>query len=319
MINDQVLIKPDGKLPDEAERGRIYLTIGRVHHLFNDANPGESFECVISGTLITPNKSKTLACVGDYAWYTREGKNNGKIVKVEQRQTYIGRRMVALGESDHIIASNLDILLVFMSAAEPFYNRRLIDRYLVSAELGALEPVICINKMDLMPHEFIREDLTAYEKLGVKVYYFSALRDENTEELIEYLKGKEAIMSGPSGTGKSTFMNLVMGDKIQHIANVSLRTSKGKHTTTFTQMFNVDGGGKLVDSPGIREFGLIDINKNELSTYFPEFIEYSDTCKFMPCSHTHEPGCAVKEAVESGEIDPQRYDSYIMMLGTLDD
>jgi ribosome biogenesis GTPase len=210
-----------------------------------------------------------------------------------------------------------------MSAADPFYNRRLIDRYLIAIELGNLEPIICINKIDLMDEDFVREDLTVYsEMLGIPVLLVSATKKKNLRALKTLLSGKKTVFSGPSGVGKSTLVNMLVGDEVQSVTEVSAKTQKGLHTTTFSVIFPLPeaqfpDGGYILDTPGIREFGMWNVDAEDIPFYFHDFDDYRLECRFTPCTHTHEPHCAVKAAVEAGEIDPERYESYCLILESM--
>jgi ribosome biogenesis GTPase len=206
-----------------------------------------------------------------------------------------------------------------MAAETPKYNKRLIDRYLIAARCGDLEPIIVINKLELANQELLEDDLYTYtEELNLDLYLISLKENLNTDELKNKLKDRRSILTGPSGSGKSTFINYILDDQIQEVGEVSQKTAKGLHTTSFVRMFELPFGGEIIDSPGIREFALWDINKEELPTYFDDFVEYHHDCKFLPCTHTHEPKCAVIEALEEGKIDPDRYESYLSLLSSIE-
>jgi ribosome biogenesis GTPase len=262
-------------------------------------------ECIVAGAVNARNSDQSLVAVGDFVRFLKESaqvdqKILGMITEVEERKTKLARKPAGKKVvQEQVLVSNVDQLIILMSAADPFYNKRLIDRYLIVADKGELEPVICINKTDLMDEDFIREDLEAYEKLDI-------------------LKDRTTVFSGPSGAGKSTVTNALLGNEAQATGGISRQTSKGTHTTTNAQMFALPGGGYIVDTPGIRELAAWQLDADELPFYFHEFDEYMHRCKFAPCTHTHEPGCAVKEAVENGEIDADRYQSYLQILESLD-
>lgn len=328
--DQRVLTKTSGKLPDNAEQGIVTLVIGNMFWVQpvdeNNKLIDELLECNKSGTLITANIQSTLIAVGDEVHFIRDKHkarskteySQGTIVKIEERKTYLSR-LANFKKDEQIIAANVDNLLVMASTAEPYYNKRLIDRYLVAAEYGFLKPAICINKTDLIPAKEVKDDLEIYKKLGIEVFYISAEKNKGIKKLTDFLKDKSTVFSGPSGVGKSTLLNLLLGEERQIVREVSDKTSKGKHTTSYVQMFTLPFGGVVVDSPGLREFQLFAMPKEELIHYFHDFDEYSDNCKFTACTHTHEPDCGVKQAVENEKIDTERYESYLNIFYSLEE
>jgi ribosome biogenesis GTPase len=290
----------------------------------------EQYDCVVSRSIVTDNPASTLVAVGDYVLFRAEPRSgeadtlpNGVIVFVKERETKLARESAGKDGIEQVIVSNIDQVVILMSAADPFYNRRLIDRYLIAIELGNVEPIICINKIDLMDADFVREDLAVYsEHLGIPVVLVSAEKKKNIAALKKLLSGKKTVFSGPSGVGKSTLVNLLLGDDVQDVTEVSAKTQKGLHTTTFSVIFPLPekqfaGGGYIMDTPGIREFGMWNVGKEDIPFYFHDFDDYRLECRFTPCTHTHEPHCAVKAAVEAGEIDPERYESYCLILESM--
>jgi ribosome biogenesis GTPase len=292
----------------------------------------------MGGTLITPNKKSSLVVVGDEVYFiidshqnestvfdetiSESGYETGVIVAVEERKNSLARKVPGKSKREHIIAANADYLLLIMSAFQPQYNRRLIDRFLVAAELGGLNFAICINKIDLVHKDdldILKEDFIPYMELGVETYFVSVDKDLHLDEVDEFLDGKRVILSGPSGVGKSSMVNYLLGDSIQTVNEISERTQKGQHTTSSVRMFDLDDDTQIIDTPGVREFGISGLDKEELSLYFHEFDSYFPNCKYPQCSHIHEPNCAVTEAVENGEIDYQRYESYVNLFSTLED
>lgn len=282
------------------------------------------YDCVVSRSIVTDNPASTLVAVGDRVLCRTEPVSGeidllpGVIVKVEERRTKLARESAGNDGIEQVIVSNIDQVVILMAAADPFYNRRLIDRYLIAAELGNVEPIICINKMDLMDEAFVRGDLAMYEEmLGVKTLFVSAEKKRGLETVQPVLQGKTTVFSGPSGVGKSTLVNMLIGEEAQITTEVSAKTQKGLHTTTFSKIFPLPEGGYILDTPGIREFGIWDLSKEDLAYFFHDFDEFRLECRFTPCTHTHEPGCAVKGALEQGWIDPERYESYLNILETL--
>jgi ribosome biogenesis GTPase / thiamine phosphate phosphatase len=285
------------------------------------------YDCLVGRSITSENPSSTLVAVGDRVAFRTEptsGETNGLpigvLLLVRERATKLARESAGRDGMEQVIVSNIDQLIILMAAADPFYNRRLIDRYLIAAELGNVAPIICINKLDLMDKAFVREDLKVYsEILGIPTLLVSAEKHTNIDALRELLTGKSSVFSGPSGVGKSTIVNLLLNDEVQATTEVSAKKQKGSHTTTFSTIFPLPGGGYILDTPGIREFGIWGLDPSDVSFYFHDFDEYRLKCRFAPCSHIHEPHCAVKAAVEEGEIDPERYESYLRLLETMAD
>ncbi|MGE5479713.1 MAG: ribosome small subunit-dependent GTPase A [Chloroflexota bacterium] len=325
------------KSPDsdfEARRGRVVSLIGKTAIVleFSEANaaaPGEIvekyYECVIAGALRTGNEDATLVAVGDEVGFitsvnnaTASGLPAGMVVSVAERRSFLSRTANLYSHMQHVIAANVDSLLIIMSAAMPFYNRRLIDRYLIASQIGVIEPALCINKMDLIEEpEIILEDLEIYTSLGVKVFYVSVLENRGMVELRDYVRDRTTVLSGPSGSGKSSILNALIGDEVQAVSEISERTTKGRHTTSSARLFELPDGGEVIDSPGIREFGLWGADRENLPLMFPDFYPYQLDCKYKPCTHTHEPECKVLDALEQGKIDVQRYESYLNIIDTL--
>lgn len=306
-----------------AERGRVVAVSSRTWIIQPDEG-GDTVECIVAGAVNARNPDSSLVAVGDFVRFLKdatqvEQRILGMITEVEERKTKLARKPAGKKVvQEQVLVSNVDQLVILMSAADPFYNKRLIDRYLIVADKGELEPVICINKTDLMDEDFIREDLAAYEKLDIPILLISALKTKGLNPLKEILKDRTTVFSGPSGAGKSTVTNALLGNEAQATGGISRQTSKGTHTTTNAQMFPLPGGGYIVDTPGIRELAAWQLDADELPFYFHEFDAYMHQCKFAPCTHTHEPGCAVKEAVENEEIDAERYQSYLQILESLE-
>lgn len=314
---NRILIKKLGEVPNNSRKGVIYLALGKIFSV-KDEETGEFLECILGGTVITPYDNINIAAVGDKVYYQLEPQNNqGVILKIRERYSKLSRVSIKKTDNEQIIAANVDQILIYMSVADPFYNKGLIDRYLISCEMYGIPTILCFNKIDLMDLELIIEDLAPYSELGYDLYFISMEEKINLNEIKNELEGKTTLVTGPSGVGKSTFINYILGENILAVGKVSDKHLKGKHTTSFVQMFDVDSETRIIDSPGLRELAIWNFDKLELQMYFKDFEGYREECKFTPCTHTHEPGCKVKEAVENGEIDIERYNSYLSILETL--
>ncbi len=306
---------------ESSNKGVIISSTGTVN-LIKSLN-GIIYEGKIGGTLKTEHRKSNIVSVGDRVGFTPIGElsagsqlEKARIISVGKRTTKLSRRSPHKKSWEHVIASNATQMLIFFSAKNPHYNKRLIDRYLVTAVCGDLKPVICINKCDLV-NSNIEEDLTVYIELGYPVYFFSLKNKSGVEEIENILKHNSTVITGPSGVGKSTFVNHILKSDEQITNEVSQRTSKGIHTTSYVRMFELGCGGNIIDTPGIREFSLWEMETGELATYFKDFMEFAHLCKFAPCSHSHEPDCGVIWAVEQMKIDLERYESYLLLLESL--
>lgn len=244
------------------------------------------------------------------------------ITEIADRKNYINRTSPANKHQHHIIASNLDQSLLFATLKDPKTSQGFIDRFLVASEAYHVPAVIVFNKADLYKKkelEKFAELRSTYEKIGYTVLLTSVETEEGIEAVKALLKDKVTLLSGHSGVGKSSFINKVFPELNIKTQDVSGWSGKGLHTTTFAEMFDLPGGGKIIDTPGIRELGLVDISRQELSHYFPEMRALINNCQFNNCMHLNEPGCAVKAAVEEGVIHMDRYISYCNILETIDE
>lgn len=244
------------------------------------------------------------------------------ITAISDRKNYITRVSPANKHQHHIIASNLDQSLLFATLKDPKTSQGFIDRFLITSEAYHIPSVIVFNKADLYKkkeEEKFNVFKNIYEKIGYKVLSMSIETGEGVEEVKSLLKDKTTLLSGHSGVGKSTFINAVFPDMKLKTQDVSGWSGKGLHTTTFAEMYDLQFGGKIIDTPGIRELGLVDISKQELSHYFPEMRVLINDCQFNNCMHLNEPGCAVKMAVEDGTIHMDRYISYCNILESINE
>jgi len=302
--------------------GRVTAIEGRTYYIEESkaGTPPKEYKCVPSRSIVTENPNATLLAVGDTVWFRTDESDEslGIILLVEERKTKLARSATGQGDMEQVIGANVDQLIVLMSVIEPSYKKGLIDRYLVAAQRGELQPVICINKIDLGDEVAVHDDLRFYsEKLNIPIVCMSATEQFNINALRDLVKNKTSVLSGPSGSGKSTIINVLLGEEVQITADVVEKWKKGQHITTFARMFRLPEGGYILDTPGIREFGIWDISREELAFYFEEFNIYLEDCKFPSCTHTHEPTCAVKAALDSGELDADRYNSYIRLFESL--
>jgi ribosome biogenesis GTPase len=262
--------------------------------------------------------------VGDVVTIVAENEQEGSvtITEIEDRKNYITRTSPANKHKHHIIASNIDQSLLFATLKEPKTSQGFIDRFLITSEAYRIPSIIVFNKADLYKEketEKFAELKSIYETIGYKVMGMSIEKNIGVEEVKNLLKDKTTLLSGHSGVGKSSFINTIFPELQLKTQDVSGWSGKGLHTTTFAEMFNLPFGGRVIDTPGIRELGLVDIPKQELSHYFPEMRELINECQFNNCMHTNEPGCAVKAAVEEGIIHMDRYISYCTILDKIEE
>lgn len=298
-------------------KGLVYRSTGSWYEV--KAENGEVYKCRTRGKLrLKGVKTTNPIAVGDYVIFEKEGDDSqGVISEICDRTNYIIRKSIKNKNHGHIIASNIDQSLLVATIVYPKTSLGFIDRFLVSAEAFRIPQIIIFNKMDLLNEEDkvkLEEFISIYSAIGVKCITASATNNEGIDNIKEILKGKKTLISGHSGVGKSTLVNCIAPDLELKTSEISDFAEKGVHTTTFAEMFELDSDSYIIDTPGIKELGLIDIEEEELSDYFPEMRELIGECKFHNCKHTHEPGCAIKDAVGEGSIAESRYRSYLSML-----
>jgi ribosome biogenesis GTPase / thiamine phosphate phosphatase len=258
--------------------------------------------------------------VGDWVELEREaGQETAVIQDILPRENYVIRKSTRKQHFSHIIASNVDQAILVITMKKPRTSLGFIDRFLVSTESFRIPAILVINKMDQLEGEdeedWLQDIHEIYEPLGYPVLEVSALKDQDLKaKLIPYLQGKSSLISGHSGVGKSTLLNALIPEARQETKDISDYSAKGVHTTTFAELFFLPEGGDLIDTPGIKEFGILDIEDEELSHYFPEMRQYLGQCKYNNCTHTNEPGCIVRVKLEEGYIHPYRYQSYVNIL-----
>ncbi len=275
--------------------------------------------CRARGNFRTQGKKYTNpVAVGDKVDFViKKEENTGLITKVYERQNYIVRKSINLRHRAHIIASNVDLALLVITIAHPKTHPIFIDRFLVSAKAYNIPVHLAFNKIDLYNDEENKQ-LSDFEQIYNKIGYpsirISAKEKTNIEELKSILKDKNTVILGNSGVGKSSLINAIDPELSLRTADISKYHKKGKHTTTFAEIFSLKFGGFITDTPGIKGFGLVDLENENLATYFNEMLALQSECKYYNCTHTHEPNCRVREAVKANEISESRYKSYLSML-----
>ncbi|MBN8864747.1 MAG: ribosome small subunit-dependent GTPase A [Sphingobacteriales bacterium] len=286
---------------------------------------GQWFNARIRGVLKMDDITSTNpVAVGDIVEIDIEEEEAGTAIinSIADRRNYINRQSPKSKYQHHIVAANLDQSVLVATLREPRTSQGFIDRFLVASEMYHVPAVIVFNKWDLYREkekQLYEEWAAMYGEAGYPVIVCSTVTGEGIEALKQKLTGKISLFSGHSGVGKSTLLNAILPELKLRTQDVSGWSGKGMHTTTFAEMFDLPGGGSLIDTPGVREFGLVNVTKQELSHYFPEMRSRLNDCQFNNCQHLNEPGCAIKQAVEEGAITAERYESYISLLLTIDE
>ena len=288
------------------------------HYLLSALPEWEVFPAVLRGKIRLKESSITNPiAVGDRVCYAREEDGSCVITEILPRRNYVIRRSTNLSRQAHIIAANVDRAYLVVSLFFPEVKLPFLDRILVTCELYGIPATIVLAKTDLyrsLAPEELEHFRAVYEGAGYPVLETSVLSGEGIDELREACRGRVNLFSGESGVGKSSLIKALDPSLDPKIGEISLAHLQGKHTTSLYQMYPLASGGYVIDSPGIRGFGLVDVQKEEIARYFPEMLKLSAHCRFTPCTHTHEPGCAVKDAVDEGLLAPERYNSYLGML-----
>lgn len=298
-------------------RGIVVRNTGSLYEVKTDE--GQLVLCRVKGNFrLRGIRSTNPVAVGDRVVLTDSGGDVAYIVEIEERRNYIIRKASNLSKQSHILAANLDLAVLMVTLVRPETTTTFIDRFLASAEAYRVPVVLAFNKMDDLSDEERAETealIALYQNIGYHCYLLSAAEGRGVDALLAEMQGKVTLLAGHSGVGKSTLLNhLVPGANVR-TAEISAVHGSGMHTTTFSELFELPGGGSVIDIPGIKGFGTFDMEAEEVSHYFREFFETSAACRFSNCTHTQEPGCAVLEAIERGEIALSRYESYISMLG----
>ena len=280
---------------------------------------GASVECHIKGNFrIRGIRSTNPVAVGDFVQIQTLADGTNWITEVEDRTNYIIRRATNLSKESHILAANIDQAALIVTLKQPYTNTTFIDRFLATCEAYRVPALLIFNKSDLLDENETAEMTqmqAEYARLGYTVFSMSAIHGVDQAFIDTYLKDKVTLLSGNSGVGKSTLLNALFGKEMTRTGEISDAHNTGKHTTTFSEMYFLKGGGAVIDTPGIKGFGSINFEREEVSHYFREIFRIGRECRFANCTHTNEPGCAVQEAVIKGSIAVSRYESYLSLLG----
>ena len=302
-------------------KGLVIKNTGSWYLVRNDA--GEVVSCKIKGNLrLKGFRCTNPVAVGDLVDFELKTDGTAMIKTIEPRQNYIIRRASNLSKEFQILAANLSQTVLVVTLVNPETNTTFIDRFLATAEAYRVPAILAINKIDLLTETDDRALLEAvaylYRSIGYTVHLVSAMTGEGMDGLRSELAGKVTLFSGNSGVGKSSIINALVPDAGLKVGDVSASHHTGMHTTTFSEMLDLPGGGAIIDTPGVKGFGTIDFERAEVAHYFPEIFKVSADCRFGNCTHTHEPGCAVREAVEQHLISESRYTSYLSILDDSD-
>ncbi len=299
--------------------GTVYKSTGSWYTV--KAEDGAFYECRIKGKFRTQGiKSTNPVAVGDHVVFELEtigDETVGVISAIGERKNYIIRKSVKLSKQTHIIASNLDQVFLLVTLNNPMTFTSFIDRFLVTAEAYDIPVVLLFNKMDTYSEEETGEVaflMDLYSKIGYTCLQIEAKSGKNVDKVKEMMLGKTSMFAGHSGVGKSTLVNALEPGLHLRTAEISEQHLQGQHTTTFAEMYDLSFDARIIDTPGIKGFGIVDMEKEEIGDYFPEFFELKGHCKFNNCLHLDEPKCAVKEALENDEVAWSRYRSYVQML-----
>ena len=305
-------------------KGTVYKSTGSWYQVKGEN--GNFYNCRIKGKFrIKGIKSTNPVAVGDRVEFDLEEiseETQGVIKKINDRNNYIIRRSVNLSKQTHIIAANIDQVFLMVTLNNPPTFTTFIDRFLVTAEAYHVKAVLLFNKIDTYNEDELLEIkflAKIYREIGYECIGISAKGGKNVDKVKEMMLGKTSMFSGHSGTGKSTLINALEPSLNLKTLEISEQHKQGQHTTTFAEMFDLSFDAKIIDTPGIKGFGVVDIEKEELGNYFPEFFELKQDCKFHNCLHLNEPYCAVKDALEDGEIPWSRYKSYLQIIEGEDD
>lgn len=300
--------------------GLVVKNSGSWYLVKTDA--GRLVECKIKGSFrIKDIRTTNPIAIGDRVNFEQIDETSGLIYEICDRRNYIIRRSSNLSKHAHVIAANLDLAALVVTIKNPITYTIFIDRFLATAEAYRIPACLIFNKIDCYDEddfEYLRAIAHLYTSLGYPVFEVSALQPETLAALIDFLKGKINLFSGNSGVGKSTLIKAILPDVDIKIGDISAAHSRGMHTTTLSEMYELENGGYIIDTPGVKGFGIVDMKKEEIGHYFVEIFATSKNCKFANCLHLREPDCAVRQAVENHQISQSRYQSYLNILEDCD-
>ena len=296
------------------------------HFMLSMLPEWKPFPAVLKGRIrLKANDSTNPVAVGDRVRFETQPEDLGEvtltnpalITEVLDRKNYVVRKSTNLSRQSHVIAANIDMAFAVVTLYFPEVKLPFLDRMLVTCEVYGVPVTVLLDKVDLYRQEApetVENFINIYTKAGYNVVETSAKTGEGIEELRKICDGKVCLFSGESGVGKSSLIKALDPTLDPKIGKISVAHLQGKHTTSLYEMYELASGGAVIDTPGLRGFGLVNLEKEEIARYFPEMLRAAEGCRFTPCTHTHEPGCAVKEAVENGEISAERYSSYLGMI-----
>lgn len=297
--------------------GLVIRNTGSSYHVLTEN--GETIDCKVKGNFrLKGIRSTNPVAVGDHVVISKPATGEvAYITEIKDRKNYIIRRASNLSKQSHIIGANLDQTVLVVTVNHPVTSTVFIDRFLATAEAYRVPAILVINKTDLYDEDetrYMNGLMTLYETIGYKCLSLSTVTREGVDKLEALLEGKITLFSGHSGVGKSSLINTLIPDINVKTAQISEYHNKGMHTTTFSEMFRLPAGGYIIDTPGIKGFGIIEMEDENIGHYFPEIFRFSKDCRYGNCTHRHEPGCAVKEAVENHYISESRYNSYLSIF-----
>jgi len=297
-------------------KGLVVKNTGSLYSVKTEA--GQLIETKLKGNFrLKGIKSTNPVAVGDFVFVEENSEGTAFIYEIEDRKNYIIRRSSNLSKQSHVIAANVDQAFLIATVNYPVTTTAFIDRFLATSEAYRIPAFLIFNKTDRYTEEekeYLDALINLYETIGYPCYKISATEDTDLLFMLDLLKNKTTLFSGHSGVGKSTLINRLEPDAKQRIREISEYHNKGMHTTTFSEMIELQEGGYIIDTPGIKGFGVFDMDSYEISHYFPEIFKFSASCKFGNCTHRQEPGCAVLKAVEEHYISESRYRSYLSLM-----
>lgn len=305
-------------MAEVTERGLVLKSTGKWYIVRPDAGP--DLRCSLAGRFRTHGlRSTNPVAVGDRVLFRRDNDSEGlgAIVTIEVRKNHIVRKATRLSSNSHVLAANIDQAILVITPSQPRTSTGFIDRFLVSANAFDIPVILVFNKIDLYSKaeiEYVDALIELYQQIGHRCHRTSAITGSGTDWLKAVMHEKVSMIAGHSGTGKSALINAIEPGLRLRTGEISDFNLKGRHTTTFAEMHPLSFGGYIADTPGIKEFGISSIEKNEIAGFFPEFFALLNQCRFYNCTHLHEPGCAVKESVDNQSISPSRYKSYLSIM-----